>query len=114
MGMTFTEDKFYNLGLVLARSPREARRRTGVGRLYYSIHWAARHFLAPSGFVAPTFQAHKAVIHELRKSHPGLADQVKDLRRLRERADYELSPSLTTTERDDAVAIASFLWGRLR
>jgi hypothetical protein len=84
--------------------------RTAVGRLYYAVHLQARESLSHRGYSVPRFQAHKAVITELRRrGHPG-ADMVKRLKRLREDSDYDLATPVTAHEVSRALALANHLW----
>lgn len=108
--MPFRPYNFYRLGLALAASNAESRRRTGIGRLYYAVHLKARESLVRAGWRLPQQKQHKAVIRQLRKAKNPNVEMVRTLKRLRERSDYDLVAPVTLADSTVASSIAQFVW----
>jgi len=80
---------------------KEANARSAVSRAYYAAFLTAREALGGKSLKGENI--HKLVFDCLSNRHSLAADDLKSLRRLRNKADYDLS--ITVTAKDSALAI---------
>jgi len=75
--------------------------RTAISRLYYAAFLFAREVLKDRGVKIPQdTQVHRFVASKLGEKDKFLADQLIDLRKMRNRADYDLPPKYSVTAKD--------------
>jgi uncharacterized protein (UPF0332 family) len=91
----FDPAEFYRVASELnaTHASDEAYLRTAIGRSYYACFHLARSGLERNGrWTAGTLNAHERVAQELRaRGRHAMANGLRSLRRLRERADYDLT-----------------------
>jgi uncharacterized protein (UPF0332 family) len=102
---------FLPLAARLAGGTTEAEWRTTVSRAYYAAFHVARRLLSDLGFTVPRAdRAHQYLVFRLGNSgEPAVeraAHDLKTLRRLRNRADYDETPALTQAQAAAAVPVA--------
>ena len=102
---------FLLLATRLAAGTTEADWRTAVSRAYYAAFHIARRSFADSEFtVHRADRAHQYLVFRLSNSGESIVEQtgrdLDTLRRLRNRADYDETPTLTQSQAAAAVRIA--------
>ena len=82
--------------------------RTAISRSYYAAFLIARENLRAMGVNIPhDSQVHKFVANKLGERNRFLKAQLINLRDMRNRADYDLPPAYSVTERDAKYALAT-------
>ncbi len=112
--MPFNPLDFLSLAMTLTGG-NEADRRTALSRSYYAAFLQARENLAGAGVITPTGRGedHRIVIRALRSRDLATGNMVDRLRKLRARADYNLTSTIGTHQAQNAVLLAQTVWPRL-
>ena len=102
---------FLALAARLAAEPTEADWRSAVSRAYYAAFHVARELLAGLNFTVPRAdRAHQYLVFRLSNAgEPTVEASGRDLdtlRRLRNRADYDTAPAVTSAQAAAAVRLA--------
>jgi hypothetical protein len=117
-GGSFDPVAFYDLSReILSFRTEESYLRTSVGRAYYACFHLARLALQRKWRWVPPEQGseHSAVIRELaRRGRLPLSHALRDLRYLRDHADYDLDTPVDAARCDRARELADWLVARLR
>lgn len=110
--MPVTPNDFYDFARgIIQFYPQEIGLRNSVSRIYYSVYLEARERLD----VRDRRQAHSAVEAAIRKGTRGKsADEFKELRELRDQADYELRHNDWEPKQKRAFRLADRILGELR
>ena len=102
---------FLTLASRMATEVTEADWRSAVSRAYYAAFHIARKLFADLGFVVPRAdRAHQYLVFRLSNSGEALVEgagrDLETLRRLRNRADYDETPTVTRSQAAAAVQLA--------
>ena len=113
-----TPREFHKLALELSARDDEASLRSATSRAYYAVFHASREFLGRLGFqLRQSDQAHAAIYRRLTGSKDvqlrKAGDSLMQLKRLRNRADYDISQPYSTSEARTAVQEAALLMTRI-
>jgi len=98
-----------------AQSSAEAEFRSAASRTYYAVFLEARERLINRGQLAPnrTGAGHLAVGRALRFRNRLVGNEFDRLRRLRNRADYDVTHHIGRSVTARAVGVAQSIWSRL-
>ena len=112
--MAFGPADFLSLAFTL-RNGDEASRRSAVSRAYYASFLHARERLTSTGRIVATRTGrdHQRVIGAIRLVDSASGNMLDRLRRLRTRADYDLTSTVSSGQANNAVSLAFRLWPRL-
>jgi uncharacterized protein (UPF0332 family) len=102
---------FLPLASRLAGGTTEAEWRSAVSRAYYTAFHVARNLLSDLKFTVPRAErAHQYLVFRLGNSGEAAVEQagrdLETLRRLRNRADYDETPALSSSQASAAVQVA--------
>ena len=106
------ETGFLDVANDLSTGSREADWRSAISRAYYAAFHKARRFLRHNGFDVPRAeQAHAYLWLRLSNSqHPDVVDSgqsLNDLRRTRNRADYDMDVAVVPADGFDGIQVAA-------
>ena len=91
-------DATHNLAVSMYESmhnPDEVTRRNIVGRIYYGVFHLARDSV---GLITSSASAHQALIDHYHSRNRKVSNRLTTLRKLRNRADYDLNSTVTLQE----------------
>ena len=96
-------------------NPEEVLLRAVIGRYYYAVFHKAKIKLEARGIKIPRAgsEVHQIVIEELKKIDRWLGDAVYQLRRARNKADYDLNQNFNRAYVNSLIYIAIDVWKEL-
>jgi len=114
---TFDAQEFMGLAITVASSePNEAGYRTAINRAYYACHLVGRDSTAKKGWFEPkhTYEDHSGLLRALQDHDVPWRPKLRDLRELREHADYHTHLEVNRATWERAKLIAQDILPRLK